>query len=231
LAGAGLGAALGAAVFLLAALVYDRVLLRRSPPRPPARFAQGGEPRGAIRVLATVGGGGPAAVILPLREDGAETDPDEALLDAALFPDGPLHRWARLLVANPRDAAPLSIPLDAGAIVVAGSPGPAANADLAAAVEARAPSLSPHRLLDLRVAHAADGAVEVPPGGFVRLLLAFPRETNLRTATGAEIRGGIRLHPREVVTESLRAALVDGRTDRLADADRAEAPLREGRQR
>ena len=46
-----------------------------------------------------------------------------------------------------------------------------------------------------------------------------------------EVRGGIRLHPREVVTESLRAALVDGRTDRLADADRAEAPAREGKTR
>ncbi len=234
LAGAGLGAALGAAVFLLAAFVYDRLLLDRRPPEPTKLFTRGGEARGPVRVLSTNGFADVVgAVLLPLREDGADTGPDEAILDAALFPQGPPHRWARLLVANPPGAKPLALSLAPGSVslTLEGVPRPAGNVDLAAAVEARAATLSPHRLLDLRIAHAADRSVEAPPGGLVRVLVAFPREADPRNARTADLACGLRLIRREVSTDSLRSALFDGRIDRFADADRAEARAPEERRR
>jgi hypothetical protein len=228
----GLGAALGAAVFLLAALVHDRLLREPRTGAPPAGFTRGGGARGAVRVLATLGEPPPLAVLLPLREDGADTGTEEALLDAALFPSGPRHRWARLVVANPGGREPMRLSLAPGAVVLETAGGRVGNADVAAAFASRATALSAHRLLDLRVAHAHETEVEVPRGGFVRALVAFPGDQGVREAAGAEFAAGaVRLRPREVVTERLRCVLLDGRVDLLEEADLAEAPARGGRRR
>jgi hypothetical protein len=177
-----------------------------------------------VRVLATAGGGGVRAVLLPLREDGAPTGPEEAILDAAVWPGGPGRRWARILAANPPGGRPFTLVLAAGAVTLETPEGRFASEDLAGAVAGRAAALSPHRLLDLKVAHAHEESVEVPPGGFVRALVAFPAAAEIGRASGATIEGGVRLLPRDVATEGLRAVLADGRVDALADARRAEAP-------
>ena len=224
LAGLLLGAALGATLFLLAGLIHDRVLSRgRRPSAPPRGFAMGSDARAPVRVLATLGGKGLQAVLLPLREDGASPAAEEGVLDAALFPGGPPRRWGRLLVANPPGGAAFVLDLRPGGVVLDAAGGPVRNEDLAGAVAARLPDLSPHRLLDLRVAHAADTSVEVPPGGFVRTLVAFPAGPPLSSAAGAALEGGVRLLPREVPVERIRSVLLDGRVDALLDAERAQA--------
>lgn len=223
LAGLLLGAVLGAAVFLAAALLHDRFLRRSAGPgRAPEGFATGADARGPVRVLATLGGTGPQAALLPLREDGGPSGPEEGILDAALFPGGPPHRWARLLVANPPGGEPFTVRVGGGALRLQGGGG-RASADLAAAFEARRGSLSPHRLLDLRVARVPEPSVTVPPGEFVRILVAFPGEEPPGEAAGLDLPGGPRLLPREVTVESLRTALLDGRVERLAEAAPPEA--------
>ena len=222
LAGMALGAALGVSIFLLAVLVHDRLFSRRAPVLPPSTFTRGGDAQGAVRVLASAEGPGVQALLVPLREDGAPAEGEEAVLDGALFPGGPTHRWSRILVANPPGGPAYTLDLHPGAVSLETAAGRAGNIDLAAAVQARTGSLGPHRLLDLRVSRAAESSVEVPPGDFVRALVAFPREADPGAATGAGIAGGIRLLPREVPTESLRATLADGRVDRPHVPDRAE---------
>ncbi len=223
-AGLLVGAALGAAVFFLAALLHERLSSERGPGLPPEGFAAGGDPRAAVRFLATVPGPGVQALLLPLREDGRPTEAEEAVLDRALFPGGPAHRWARLLASNPRDAGgAFTLPLEGGALVLGTAAGPVRNEDLAAAFGARHASLPPHRDLDLRVARVPEREVEVPPGGTVRALVAFPREADLEGASGLEIRGGLRLVPKEATTEALRGALLDGRIADLPGEVRAEA--------
>lgn len=224
LAGLLVGAALGVSVFLLASFLHDRVLNRSSPGAAPAGFAFGGDARAPARVLSTVGAGGVRAVLLPLREDGGSTEAEEGALNRVLFPGLSPRRFARVLVSNPRGAAPFTLDLRPGALLLEVASGPVRNEDLAAAVAARLPSLTPHRLLDLQVAHASEPTVEVPPGGFVRALVAFPDGPGVREATGASLAGGPRLLPREVAVEGLRTALLDGRLDALQDAERAEAP-------
>jgi hypothetical protein len=174
-------------------------------------------------VLSTVGAAGVRAVLLPLREDGGSTEAEEQVLNEALFPGAEPRRFARLLVANPRGGAPFTLDLGPGRIVLETGAGPAGNEDLAAAVSARLPSLSPHRILDLQVAHASDRTVEIPPGGFARALLAFRASADPGAAAGASLKGGPRLLPRTVAVEGLRTALLDGRIDALQDAERAEA--------
>jgi hypothetical protein len=224
-----LGAALGATVFLLAGLIHDRFqTVRKGPVAPPSGFVYGSDARAPVRVLATLGGEGVQAVLLPLREDGASTASEERLLDAALFPGGPARRWARLLVANPPTGKPLSLDLRPGGVALDTAGGTVPNEDLAAAVTARLHDLTPHRLLGLRVSHAADSSVDVPPGGFVRVLVAFPPGTELPAAAGAVIAGGTRLVPREVPVEKLRTVLLDGRVDSLVDTERAQARARGG---
>jgi hypothetical protein len=163
------------------------------------------------------------AVLLPLREDGGSTEAEEAVLNGALFPGQPSRRFARLLVSNPRGGDPYTLDLGPGRVLLETGAGAAGNEDLAAAVAARLPALPAHRLLDLQVAHAADSSVEIPPGGFARVLVAFPGGADPREAAGASLARGPRLLPREVAVEGLRAALVDGRIDALQDAVRAEA--------
>jgi hypothetical protein len=227
-AGAAFGAALGAAVFLLATLLHDRLSGRGEPGAPPPRFGFGSAARAPVRVLATLGGEPVRAVLLPLREDGGAAEAVEALLDGDLFPGGPPRRWARLLVANPAGGKPWRLGLGPGEIVLErGGAGALANEDLPAAFAARADSLSPHRALDLRTFHADDAALEIPPGEFRRVLVAFPRAADPAAAEGAVLSGGLRLLPREVSVESLRSALTDGKVEALVDAARAEAPARD----
>jgi hypothetical protein len=228
MAGMAVGAMLGAAVFLVAGLLYDRLFSRRAPSPLPASFSRGGDARGAVRVLSTMGTEGPRALLLPLREDGASAADEESLLDAALFPSGPAHRWARLLVANPPGRPAFALDLGAGKVVLETGGVRTGNADLAAAVRARAAALPAHRLFELRVAHAADRDLEVAPGEFLRALVAFPREADPAAATAADLAGEVRLLPRDVATERLRAVLLSGKVDDLADADRAEAPASRG---
>lgn len=224
LAGLLVGAVLGAAVFFLAALVHGRLSGDRGPGVPPEGFAAGGDPRSGVRVLATVPGPGVQALLLPLREDGMSPAAEEAVLDRALFPEGPAHRWARILASNPRDAAgPFALPLEGGALVLATAAGGLPNEDLAAAFAARQSSFGGHRELDLRIAHVPEGEVRVPPGGTARALVAFPREADLEGASGLEIRGGPRLVPREASTEAIRAVLLDGRIAEMPERVRAEA--------
>lgn len=223
LAGLLFGVGLGVSVFLLASLVHDRVLGRKHPAAPPAGFSFGGDARAPARVLSTVGASGVRVVLLPLREDGGSTEAEETVLNGALFPGAEPRRFARLLVANPRGGAPFTLDLGPGRVVMETAAGPVGNVDLAAAVAARLPSLSPHRILDLQVAHAADRTVEIPPGGFARALVAFPAGADPATASGASVKGGPRLLPRTVAVEGLRTALLDGRIDALQDAERAEA--------
>lgn len=189
----------------------------------PEGFIPGGGARGTIRILATLPGGGLQAALLPLREDGAPSDAEASILDGALFPGEAGRSWARLLVANPREAAaPFLLRLAGGALRLEGA-APAASEDLAAAFTARRASLSRHRMLDLLLAHVPEDSVQVAPGSFVRALVAFPGGTDLAAATGLEIPGGPRLRPREVATESLRAVLADGRIGSLPEAVPAEA--------
>jgi hypothetical protein len=223
LAGLAFGAVLGAGVFLLAHILQERASGRRTPAKPPAGFSYGGDARAPARVLGTLGGEGIRAVLLPLREDGGSTDAEEALLSEALFPGEPPRSFARLLVANPRGAARHSLDLRPGKVILETGSGPVGNLDLAAAVAARLPSLSPHRVLDLQVSRAADASVEIEGGGYVRVLVAFPPGADPRRAAGATLASGTRLLPREVAVEGLRTALLDGRVDALQDADRAEA--------
>jgi hypothetical protein len=186
------------------------------------------EARVPVRVLVSLDGPGPAALLLPLREDGGPAGGEEAILDGALFPGAAGRAWARLLVNHPGGKEPLRLPLGDGAVLLETPGGLVANGALAPVFAARSPSLSPHRLLDLRVARVPDAAVEVPPGGFVRVLLAFPPGTDLRAAGGATV-AGIRLLPRELPADRLRTALVDGRLAGLGDAARAEAPAGKAR--
>jgi hypothetical protein len=224
-----LGAALGVTVFLLAGLVHERFESgKKVPAAPPRGFAFGGDARAPVRVLATLGGDGVQAALLPLREDGASTGSEGRILDSALFPAGPARTWARLVVANPPTGKTVTLDLGHGGVVLDTPAGPAPCEDLSAVVAARLPELSPHRLLDLRVSHAADATVEVPPGGFVRILVAFPPETGIPAAAGAVINGGPRLVPREVPVERIRDVLLDGRVDALVDAGRAQAKARGG---
>jgi hypothetical protein len=224
LAGLAAGAALGAALFGLALLLLQ-ARDDRGDRRPPEGFSRGAsDPRTPVRVLASLAGPGPRALLLPLREDGGDPGPAEAILDGDLFPDGPRHRWARLVVSNPAGAPPASVSLAPGAVVLDAPSGPAGNADLAAAFAARAASLPAHRVLDLRVASAPDRAVEVPPGGFVRVLLAFPEGADPREASGATIGGSLRLLPREVPLDRVRTALHGGDLEDLPDSVRVEVP-------
>ena len=217
------GVGLGVSVFLLATLVHDRVLTRKPSGVPPAGFSFGGDARAPARVLSTLGTDGVRAVLLPLREDGGSTDAEEKVLNDALFAGQSPRRFARILVSNPRGAPPFTLDLRPGGVVLETGSGPVKNEDLAAALAARLPSLSAHRLLDLQVSHAADPTVEIPPGGFARALVAFRDGVDAREAAGASLAGGPRLLPREVAVEGLRAALLDGRIDALQDAVRAEA--------
>lgn len=229
-----LGAALGVTVFLLAGLVHERFESgKKAPATPPRGFAFGGDARAPVRVLATLGGDGVQAALLPLREDGASTGAEGRILDEALFPSslpagGPARRWARLVVANPPTGKTVTLDLSRGGVTLDTPAGPVPCEDLSAVVAARLPDLSPHRLLDLRVSHAADATVEVPPGGFVRILVAFPAESGIPAAAGAVITGGTRLVPREVPVERIRDVLLDGRVDALVDAERAQAKARGG---
>ena len=223
LAGLFVGAALGAAVFLLAALFHDRFLPRSGPAAPPAGFGAGGDARASVRVLATLPGPGVQAVLLPLREDGGPTESEEAILDGALFPSGPAHRWARVIAANPPGGDPFTLSLAKGSLSLETAAGAVGNEDLAAAFAGRAGSLPAHRALDLRVARVPEAAIPVAGGTMVRALVAFPRGTDLASATGCGLLAGPRLRSREVTTESLRSVLLTGRVDILAEADRAEA--------
>ena len=223
LAGLAFGAALGAGVFLLAHFIQECASGRRTPAKPPAGFSYGGDARAPARVLATMGGPGLRAVLLPLREDGGSTEAEEAILNGALFPGQPPRRFARLLVANPRGAARHAVDLGPGRVVLETGGGPVGNVDLAAAVAARLPALSPHRILDLQVSRAADATVDVEGGGYVRVLVAFPPGSDPLQAAGASLASGTRLLPREVAVEGLRTALLDGRVDALQDVERAEA--------
>jgi hypothetical protein len=207
-------------IFLLATLFHDRVLGGKTPVRPPAGFVQGGDARARVHVLAALGGDGVRAVLLPLREDGAPAEAEGAAFDRDLFPGSAPRRWARLLVANPPGRAPFTLDLRPGSVTLEAAAGPSPNEDLAEAVVARLQGLSPHRLLDLRVSHAADSAVEVPPAGFVRVVVAFPGGAGLEAATGASLAGGPHLLPREVSVERIRAVLLDGRIDDILDAER-----------
>jgi hypothetical protein len=223
IAGLAAGAALGAALFGVAVLLLGRPGRGRVPDPPPG-FSRGeADPRAPTRVLAGVAADGTAALLLPLREDGGDTGAEEALLDRDLFPEGPRHRWARLVVSCPPGAKPARVALGPGAIVLEGPAGPRGNEDLAAAVAARLPALPAHRALDLGVHRAAEREVEVAPGAFVRILVAFPLDADLRAASAASLGGALRLLPRESPVDRLRTALLDGDIASLPDADRAEA--------
>jgi hypothetical protein len=229
LVGVAIGAALGSALFLLAALLHDSFFPRRGPGRPPEGFSAGVDPRAPVRVLATLPGEpGPGAVLMPLREDGGSAGAEEALLDREVFPGGPRHRWARLVVTNPPGAPALRLSLAAGAVVLRAPDGPAGNVDLAGAIRDRAASLSPHRLLDLRVARATDAEVVVPPGAFVRAVVAFPAGADPTAASEAVLGGVARLLPREAGPDRLRTLLLEGGLDGLRDSERAEAPGEKG---
>jgi hypothetical protein len=117
----------------------------------------------------------------------------------------------------------VTLSLAPGAVVLETAAGPAGNVDLAAAVASRAKDLAAHRLLDLRVHRAADASAEVPPGGFVRVLLAFPADADPRTAAGASLGAGVRLLPREAPIDRVRSAVHDGVLLDLPDGPRAEA--------
>lgn len=230
LAGLAAGAALGAALFGLALLLLgsrDDGVARR----PPEGFSPGpADPRTPVRVLATLDGPGLRAMILPLREDGGDPAAEEAILDRDLFPGGPRHRWARLVAVNPPGGAAIPVSLAPGSVVLETAAGPAGNVDLAAAFASRGKDLPAHRALDLRVHRASDRSVEVPPGGFVRVLLAFPAPADLREAAAASLGEGVRLLPREAPLDRVRSALLEGTVLDLPDAKRAEArpAVREG---
>jgi len=230
LTGLAAGAALGAALFGLVLLLLGRPE-RSASPTPPPGFSRGApDPRAPVRVLATLGGPGLRALLLPLREDGGDARAEEAVLDRDLFPEGPPRRWARLLLANPPGAGPATVSLAGGAIVLETAAGPRGNEDLAAVVAARAAELPGHRRLDLGVHRAADRAVTVAPGEFVRVLLAFPGDADLGKASAASLGDGVRLLPRESPVERIRTALHEGSLADLPEADRAEArpPERDG---
>jgi len=223
LAGLAAGAALGAALFGLAVLLLGH-RGDGGPLRPPPGFSPGAaDPRTPVRVLATLDGPGLHAMILPLREDGGDPAAEEAILDRDLFPGGGSHRWARLVASNPEGGPAVRLSLAPGAVVLETEAGPAGNVDLAAAFAARAKDLPPHRALDLRVHRAPDREVEVPPGSFVRVLLAFPAAADPREAAAASLGEGVRLLPREAPLDRVRSALLEGSVSTLPDAKRAEA--------
>ncbi len=218
-AGLLLGAVLGVTVFFVATRFHDRVFGGKTPVARPPAFVQGRDARLDVRVLAALGGQGVRAVLLPLREDGAAAEAEEAI---------PPRQWARLLVSNPPGRPPYRVALGPRKILLDAGGVPVPNEDLAAAVAARLPALSPHRVLDLRVSHAADGEVEVPPGSFVRILVAFPGKAGVSGAAGAAFAGGPSLLPREVSVERLRAVLLDGRIDDLQGTGSSQARGRGG---
>ena len=223
LAGLAAGAALGAALFGVVVLLLGRPDRGRTPDPPPG-FSRGeADPRGATRVLVGSGAGGLSALLLPLREDGGDTATEEALLDADLFPSGPRHRWARLVISRAPGSEAGAVSVAPGSIVIETPDGPRASVDLAAAVAARAADLPPHRRLDLGVHRAVDRSVDVASGSFVRILVAFPADADLRAASSASVGGALRLLPRDPPVDRLRTALHEGSIHALPDADRAEA--------
>jgi hypothetical protein len=223
LAGAVLGAALGVSLFLLAVLFHDRLLSPARPPAPPPDFRVAGDPRSGVTVLATAGAAGVRALLAPLREDGAPAGAEEHVLDAALFPSGDPHRWMRLLVTVPAGGAPFTLPLAAGSVTVTAGDREFAGEDLAAAFRRRTAALSPHRRVDFVLHHVPDSEVSVPPGGSVRVLVAFPGGARGVALLAARIPGAPPLTAREVTVESLRSVLFRGNLDALVDADRTEA--------
>ena len=221
--GAAAGAGLGVALFLLAALLHDRVFPPRGPEAPPAGFAAAGDPRGAVAVHAGEPAPGVAAVLLPLREDGGPSGPGDALLDEALFPGQPPHRWYRLVVSN-GGTVPFRLDLAAGGVALSGGGREVPGADLAAAFAARRTTLSPHRVLDLVASRAPESSIDVAPGASARVLVAFPGAAAPGPADAVRLRGATgRLAAREVTAESVRTALLRGEPRVLEAADRAEA--------
>jgi hypothetical protein len=226
LSGILLGAALGVSAFLAAHHFLGGPGRPGEAAAPPDGFRTGSAATAPVTVLTGALGPGVEAVLLPLRDDGAPTEQDGALLDAALYPGEAPRQWWRLAVSN-RGAAPFAMDLRPGALVrVDGSGGRSGSLDLAAALDARRPRLPRHRAFGLAAAGAGARRLEVPPGGHARVLVAFP---GARADAAIPVRveaAGASLVPREATSESLRTALATGRLDELrpASRDAAAAP-------
>jgi len=229
-AGVSIAVSLAAAVFLLALQLGGVFAARRTGAAEPAGFAPGGDARSGVRVLAGEPRPGLDALLHPLREDGAPAESEEAVLDGALFTAVPRHRWWRLVLANrAREGEPARVRLGAGAVTLAGPRGPVASVALAEAFQARRGGLPAQRLLDLLLQNVHRDEVEVPPGGAVRALLAFPAGTDPSAAASAALGGeGAALRVREVTVESVREALATARIEALQPVAVDEASGRAG---
>ncbi|MHC4820716.1 MAG: hypothetical protein ACYTDX_03230 [Planctomycetota bacterium] len=209
-------------VFLLAGLVHDRLVEPSRPAQEPSGFEAPADLRGAVRILTGEVSLGVEVALIPLRADGLSDEGMADILDEALFPDGPRHRWYRLLVTNAPGEGAFRLGLGEGSLRLVGENARTGNVDLSAVYAARRADLSPHRRMDLRLVGVDAGGVEVIDGGSSRVLLAFPEGVSVDTAAYGELGGARRLWPVEVTTESLRAALLDGRIGSLEAVLRAE---------
>lgn len=219
-AGLFVGAALGVALFF----VIQGKGFRRSGPRGLEPGPEPTDPRGAVTILVGSPRAGVDLALLPLREDNADDVGASTLLERDLFPDGPSHRWRRILVTHRGTGGNFHLPLGEGALVLEGEGGESASIDLAGAYERGAGGLSPARRLALRSASVHRPSLEVPEGGSVRALVAFPAGApDLDAIPGARLADGARLHPVSVTTESLRSALARQDFRNLETASRDQA--------
>jgi hypothetical protein len=232
-----LGAALGVTAFL-AAMHFLGAGSPRAEVEPPDGFRTGGGAGGAVPILVGALPSGVAAALVPLREDGVPGERDAALLNEALFPGGPPHRWDRLVLENAGEAT-ATVDVGGGNLFLLG-PGDArrGNADLAGALEARRAALPRHRRFDLESAGAGRRRLDIAPGASVRVLVAFPADAPDSPPADGLALGDARLVPAEATAESLRAALATGRlaalrvpsrdaaATRLAPAPRGATPAR-----